>query len=69
VAAASFTVVFSVNLSGITGIVPIVINEKIGSMRKIDQEEQESEKTVSGNRQMYGILRQGTPDKKLSVED
>jgi len=58
-----------VNLSGITGIVPIVTDEKTGFIRKINQEEQESEKTVSGNRQMYGILRQGTPDKKLSVED
>jgi hypothetical protein len=41
VAAASSPIVFSGNLSGITGIVPMVIDEKTGSMGKTDQEGQE----------------------------
>ena len=39
----------------------MVINEKTGSMGKTDQEGQESETTVSGNKRIYGILR--NPDR------
>jgi hypothetical protein len=48
VVAASSLIVFSVNLSGITGIVPEAIDEKTGSTGRTDQEGQRSETTVSG---------------------